>query len=190
MQLQGLTLNLRQTSSTCLPCMMHAHSAADPTKPLALCRSGLCLSGSIGTEVPVVDSRTYYAEKYYSRKDSGGLIPSLLLVLVHVTRLIQFCDDEPGSPSEWGLYVTHHTAEEFTQNLPPPGPSQSLVSSSIRGTVSVRGPGLLTSSVTSDWTAVAKGHMGRTTVVVDSSWGIRGYITCMQVIHRLTWYRR
>ena len=142
------------------------------------------------TEVPVVDSRTYYAEKYYSRKDSGGLIRSLLLVLVHVTRLIQFCDDEPGSPSEWGLYVTHHTAEEFTQNLPPPGPSQSLVSSSIRGTASVRGPGLLTSSVTSDWTAVAKGHMGRTTVVVDSSWGISGYITCMQVIHRLTWYRR
>ena len=48
MQLQGLTLNLRQTSSTCLPCMMHADSAAGPTKPLALCRSGLCLSGSIG----------------------------------------------------------------------------------------------------------------------------------------------
>ena len=92
MQLQGLTLNLRHIVHMSA---MHAHSAADPTK--LLCRSGLCLSGSIGTEVPVVDSRT---EKYYSRKDSGGLIRSLLLVLVHVTRLIQFCDDEPGSPSE------------------------------------------------------------------------------------------
>ena len=95
MQLQGLSPKLRHIVH--MMSAMHAHSAAGPTKPLALCRSGLCLSGSIGTEVPVVDSRT---EKYYSRKDSGGLIRSLLLVLVHVTRLIRFCDDEPGSPSE------------------------------------------------------------------------------------------
>jgi len=43
MQLQGLTLSLRHIHMSA----MHAHSAAGPTK--LLCRSGLCLSGSIGS---------------------------------------------------------------------------------------------------------------------------------------------